>query len=639
MIGRLKRVPSRFGRFTQSLAEGAGSAAIRFPIATLLVVAIAIVSNLAVRNVYLPNEADFVWLVVALYGAAASSVVAAIFAEAWRLPVAVRVVSPISTALIVGLAIWFGPDLGVTAPPLILAATLAVPLAPYLGRHDARRFWVFTLWTVVGAALAFLSVLLFVLGLSAILEMIRFLLDVGLPNDAYEHIYVTAFALVGPLFSLGRIPQGFDDAIPVTGDERLIAGVRILIDWVAAPLVLATAVVLHLYAAKILIITEVPKNEIGWIVTVFVFLVLALRVAGDPFIPDGVLPTRLFGRAWAIILLIPLALLFYAVWLRIAAEGVTLERYYLALAAVAAVIVIALEALPRARGDIRWMAAVPITLLALSSFGPWGAASTVGRSQTSLIVTDFGWSDEVVGVGIPAADRSANARARLRSRLYTLEEAGELDRILPYLDPEAAARYAEAKRGSPGMEIDMVFAELGLAAPSPLSEFRSFAANAGTAVDLASFDRALLERAVAVIEGDGGAKRVMPARPGDVALAISGTALNIQIGAVEDRVDLADAIAALPETVFATDPARLAPPILDVTSASGRRIRLALRQLSLSGETEAILSATLTLYFRSADWPVEAVEAPDGAAQETSLGGGGEGIELEPRGVVGERAR
>lgn len=639
MIGRLKRVPSRFGRLTQSLAEGAGSAAIRFPVATLLVVAIAIVSNLAVRTIYLPNEADFVWLVVALYGAAASSVVAAVFAEARRLPATVRLVAPIATALIVGLVIWFGTDLGVTAPPLILAATLAVPLVPYLGRRDARRFWVFTLWTAVGTALAFLSVLLFVLGLSAILEMIRFLLDVGLPNDAYEHIYVTAFALVGPLFSLGRIPRDFDDAMPVTGDDRLISGVRILIDWVAAPLVLATAVVLHLYAAKILVTIEVPKNEIGWIVSLFAFLLLSLRIASDPFIAGGAWPTRLLARIWAFVLLVPLALLFYAVSLRVAAEGVTLERYYLALAAVAAVIVIVLEAVPRARGDIRWMAAVPIVLLALSSFGPWGAASTVGRSQTSLIVTELGWSDEMVGPGIPAADRPANVPARLRSRLYALKEAGELDRILPYLDPEAAARYAEAKRGSPGTEINMVFAELGLAAPSVLSEVRSFAANAGAAVDLAGFDRAVLERAVAVIEGVGGAKRVMPARPGDVALAISGSELTIRIGAVADRVDLTAAIAALPETVFTTDPFRLAPVVVDVTSASGRSIRLAFRQLSLSRDTGAILSATLALYYRSADWPAEAAEAPEGVAPETSLGGGGDRIEPKPRGIVGEGAR
>ncbi|WP_206454285.1 DUF4153 domain-containing protein [Aurantimonas marina] len=639
MIGRLKRVPGRFGRFTQSLAEGAGSAAIRFPVATLLVVAIAIVSNLAVRNVYLPNEPDFVWLLAALYGAAASSVVAAIFAETRRLPVSVRVVSPIAAALIVGLVIWFGPDLGVTAPPLILAATLAVPLAPYIGRHDACRFWVFSLGTIVGVALAFLSVLLFVLGLSAILEMIRFLLDVGLPNDAYEHIYVTAFALIGPLFSLGRIPRDFDEAMPVPGDDRLIAGVRILVDWVAAPLVLATAVVLHLYAAKILVTIEVPKNEIGWIVATFAFLLLSLRIASDPFIAGGAWPTRFLARIWAFVLLVPLALLFYAVSLRVAAEGVTLERYYLALAAVAAVIVIVLEAVPRARGDIRWMAAVPIVLLALSSFGPWGAASTVGRSQTSLIVTEFGWSGAAVGAGISAADRPANAQVRLRSRLYALEEAGELDRILPFLDPGAAARYAEAKRGSPGTEINRVFAELGLAAPSQLSEFRSFTANAGTTVDLAGFDRAVLERAVAVIEGVGGASRGASTRPGDVALAISGSDLTIRIGTVEDHVDLAAAIAALPESVFATDPDRLAPPVLDLTSEAGRRIRLALRQLSLSGATNAILSGTLALYYRAADWPAEAVEAPAGAAAQTSLGGGGDRIEPEPRGVVGEGAR
>ena len=170
----MRSAPRHVGQFWRSLAAGAGVAAFRFPLASLLIVAIAILSNLALRDVYPVAEDDLAWLLAAFYGAAAMSVGMVLAMEARGASVAVRQGASVLVALVVGAAIWAGPALAVFPPPLIVAATFAVPLAGYLGLRDAERFWVFTFWTVVGVSLAFLSVLLFVLGLSAILEMIRY---------------------------------------------------------------------------------------------------------------------------------------------------------------------------------------------------------------------------------------------------------------------------------------------------------------------------------------------------------------------------------------------------------------------------------------------------------------------------------
>lgn len=587
-------------RVTAALARGAGTAAARFPLATLLIVAISLLSNLAVRERFIPNEADLPWLLASLYGAAASAVVATLAAEARGLAAPLRHGGALVVAAIVGLAVWFGPRFGIYPPALIAAVTLAVPLAPFVGRGDGMRFWTYTLWTFVGVVLAFLSVLLFTLGLSAILEMIRFLFAIGLSDDAYEHIFVTAFTLVGPLFALGRVPTGFDEALPGP-EDRLVAGVRIMVGWIAAPLALVTALVLHLYAVKILATASLPANEIGWIVTFFALLVLSLRIAIAPFLSEATVPIRLFGRSYVAILVVPLVLLAIAATIRIAAEGATLPRYYLALAVLAAGLVVAMQAMKRLRGDIRVMAGVPLLLLALSSFGPWGAASTVGRSQTVLIVAEDGGAGTEGAATLIDADRDPVAQRRLRSRLRALEEAGQIARVLPYLDPALRERVAAANTQETDIAaFDVLMVGLGLSRPSAVQTVRSFTAAASVIIDTGGFDRATTELSVAAMVASGAPGVVGPVN--EPVVWIEGDRLVVRIGSVDGQFDLAAAVARLPETVFATEPDRLVPPVVDLEGAGGRRLRLVLRQIIQEGADGTISAATMTLYFRASEW-------------------------------------
>ena len=596
---------ARIRRGVAALARGAGTAVARFPVTTILVAFVSLLSNLVVRDVFIPNEADFPWLIASLYGGAASAVVATLAAEARNLNAPARHGGAIAAALVVGIAVWFGPRFGIFPPALIAAVTLAVPLAPFVGRGDGMRFWTYTLWTFVGVVLAFLSVLLFTLGLSAILEMIRFLFSVGLSGDAYEHIFVTAFTLVGPLFALGRVPAAFDEPVPGP-EDRLVAGVRIMLGWIAAPLALVTALVLHLYAIKILVTGVLPANEIGWIVTFFALLVLTLRITIAPFLSDAALPIRLFARSHVAILVVPLLLLGIAATVRIAAEGVTLPRYYLALGILAAGMVVAMQSIRRLRGDIRFMAAVPLLLLALSSFGPWGAASTVGRSQVSLIVAESGDTGMAT---LAASDRRPSDARRLRSRLLALDDAGQIDRVLPHLEPELRERVAGSAADRTGTSgIDILMAGLGLSRPSALQIVRSFTAAEATIVDTDGFDRASTELSVSAEGGTGVEPQADGA--GYPVVTLEGSQLVVRIKTVEDRFDLASVIAQIPEAAFAADPQRLTPPVLDLAGAGGRQIRLVVRQLVQEGETGAINAVTLTLHFRAADWDSTQADSP-----------------------------
>lgn len=596
-----------FGRWSRSLAAGAGLATARFPLAVLMILAIAVLANLEVAGISLVPGEDLVWLLAALSAALASSVALRLLAEshAWGRATASAV--PPLAGVAAGLVIWNAQGIGVLAPPLLAALFLSIPLVPYLARRDDRKFWTFTLWTAIGISLAFISVLIFVLGVSAILEMIRYLFGIGLSSDAYEHIYTTALTLVGPLFALGRIPTEFDEAVSAGPGDRVAGGVRPLLGWVAAPLTLTTAAVIHLYAVKILVTQEVPKGEIGWIVSIYALLVLSLRLAAEPFLGDGAASTRLFGRLWAPLLIVPTALLVYALGIRVAAEGVTLERYFLGLAALASVLVLAAQ-LTRWRGDIRLMAAVPLVLLALSSFGPWGVASTVGRSQAALFADSL-----PRGEGSETDAPSEALRASLRSRVDALQAVDEVERVLPLLSASQRAAVEARTAGQPDALSASVMSVLGLdygRSDVTTPALAVFAAGMPVALDLAGFDRALVDRTVQRrSEGDTAASADQP------MLTLEGENLVIGMGVVTDSFSLADAFAdmAAPGAVAvdaADNPGRIAPLVFDLTSANGRRARIHVTLATWESASRLPVSLSATLLLRSADWPA-------------SLGGGG----------------
>ena len=80
------------------------------------------------------------------------------------------------------------------------------------GRRDGAGYWTFFLWGAAGGALAFVAVMVTISGLTTALELFRLFFGIGLSFEAYSHVYVTAFGLVGPIFALA--------SLPATGDER-----------------------------------------------------------------------------------------------------------------------------------------------------------------------------------------------------------------------------------------------------------------------------------------------------------------------------------------------------------------------------------------------------------------------------------
>jgi hypothetical protein len=294
----------------------AASGVDRFPIPIAALAANTVVINLNIGNWVAITEEELVRTTFALVGGAVIATALTLASERRDGALFARHGLSLLCACVLATALWFWERLGIAFPALFAAAVLAIPLAPYQ-QYGGQGVWDF-LWRLIhAAALAFVTVIIFCLGLSAILATLDYLFGVDINATLYGHVWSIGLGFVGPVFALSLIPTTFPDRDAPDPKQIFVAGLRMISDFVAVPLLAVYVAILHVYALKVLFESELPKGQIGWMVLTFGLAVLALRIVVHPMAYIARLPTWLFLRFWAVGLVVPLALLIVAVWQRV----------------------------------------------------------------------------------------------------------------------------------------------------------------------------------------------------------------------------------------------------------------------------------------------------------------------------------
>ncbi|WP_404934877.1 DUF4153 domain-containing protein [Nitratireductor sp. L15S-10] len=370
----------------QEAVSAMGEAVSRFPVTVGFLLLTAAQANAIVADNTLFSSRLFGVVpqenqVFALIAAVLASFAATLFAQSRRLSVWPCYILPVLAGLAAFTVMWPPISARTVEWAFLLSLATIVPVAPFAGRGTGAAFWMFTARLAFAAALAILAFVLFGGGVSAILASLTHLFGIDIPNDFYGHIWVSIGLFVAPLFGLGQTPFVFNEEPGGREHDMMQHGMRALGDFAAVPLLIIYAVILHLYTAKIVVTGEVPQGQIGWLVLTYGVCTVAVLLLTKPFLDTARAPTRFFVRFWPLILLVPLGLLFYALWLRVSAFGWTVERYFLGLFGVVMLALVILQTVRPLRGDIRVVAGLPVIALLIGSFGPQGAVNWSISSQ------------------------------------------------------------------------------------------------------------------------------------------------------------------------------------------------------------------------------------------------------------------
>lgn len=176
--------------------------------------------------------------------------------------------------------------------------------------------------------------------LSILLFSIENLFDVGLPYSIYERITIFSHLLFIPLFFL--IYQQKHRDVEFTTAPFM----QIIIQFVLSPALMIYTAILYAYAVQIALLGELPKGIVAYLVIPYLAVglgIYCLQVLCDKSRWIG------FFRLFPYLALLPLALLWFAVWQRIEAYAWTEPRIYLVAISTALSLCYGLLMLPKLR--------------------------------------------------------------------------------------------------------------------------------------------------------------------------------------------------------------------------------------------------------------------------------------------------
>jgi hypothetical protein len=368
-------------RFSQLLPD-LGSTASRFPLSALAAVASA--SYYLVWPHHLKNGVG-TSIGVALCAAFLVSLSVTLFAEARHVHKGLTLGAGVVVVVIFVTLCLVGPRIELNPVLLLGGLLLLVGLAPFVpAPNDNATFWLFNHRLWVGWAMSVLAVLIFAGGASSIAESLRYLFDITLPENTHQRIWLLAGGLIGPFYWLSQVPRRFDEpAVEGPQTETVSQMTAVIAKFIAVPLLLIYAVILHAYVIKIGVEGTLPKGRLGWIVSCFGITSAVGALIVFPIRDSGGRLVVLFWRMWPWLLLVPWILLMLATGQRIRQHGLTEQRYLIGLLGVWIAALIASQGLPRR--DLRWIPGVLCALLITASFGPWGNFGWPLRWQVSLL--------------------------------------------------------------------------------------------------------------------------------------------------------------------------------------------------------------------------------------------------------------
>jgi hypothetical protein len=327
-------------------------------------------------------------LMAAFFGGGAAH----LFAEASKWTLVPSVVFAAVVAVVTGYLAYDPALLQSHLLFLFLGLALTLFVSPYVRRNaEQGAVWLFGMRLALAALLALVVGLILMLGLFAIVNGLKFLFGFDLGNSAWERISALSIYLVGPLFGLAMVPRNLDEVIDLAAHKGglLERGVSVLVNYIAVPLAIIYALLLHAYAAKIIALQSMPKGEVGLTVTLFAIAGTFAWLVAWPLRETGTRLLKLYSRYWFWFLPVPVVLLALAVWQRVGEHGMTPDRYGLILVALWAALVCGYLMLRRSYADMRVIIGGAAVLLVLGSFGPLGAvgltiSSHFGRFEKFL---------------------------------------------------------------------------------------------------------------------------------------------------------------------------------------------------------------------------------------------------------------
>ncbi len=255
---------------------------------------------------------------------------------------------------------------------------LLFSLIPFYRNCDKYDIGVIGL--IARAAITLLYSIVLILGLFAILATIDNLLGISIDSELYGDITTVILAGFAPTFFLGKVPNR--QSVEWVSVDRLIQKLHI---YVIVPLLLIYSAILYIYFAKIAFVQQLPQNRIVHL-TLWYGLIAILTLFFSYSYREQYALGR-FAHKWlARILVLPVGMMLFSLYLRISQYGFTVKRYFVLALALWLAGIVSYFAITQKR-KFQYIVVAAILIMVLSLDAPINAFNVSFNSQLNRLTT------------------------------------------------------------------------------------------------------------------------------------------------------------------------------------------------------------------------------------------------------------
>ncbi len=255
---------------------------------------------------------------------------------------------------------------------------LAFTLIPFW--HDDEDYDIGVIQLISRTAITLLYSIVLILGVFAILTAVDYLLGIAIEGELYSDIAIAVFTFFAPTFLLGEVPDRY--SVKQLMLDPLIKKLHV---YVIMPLLLIYSAVLYLYFAKIVFSMTLPRNMIVHL-TLWYSLIAILTLFFVNSYRQQFGLSNWFYKWMPRILVLPIGMMMFSLYLRVSQYGVTVKRYFVVALALWVVVVVIYFIVMQKR-NYQYIVVAAIVIMLISMYGPINAFNVSFNSQYSRFVS------------------------------------------------------------------------------------------------------------------------------------------------------------------------------------------------------------------------------------------------------------
>ena len=308
---------------------------------------------------------------------------------------------------------------------LIALGYLGFIIMPYLLKRISFPIYVLKIATTFFITILYSLVLY--LGTISIVFALEQLFDLNVSYTLYTDIWIFIAGFFSVTFFLGNVPAK-DALFDLTNYTKIY---RFLFTIIIIPLLGIFTVILYAYFVKILIGGELPKGVIASLVLWYGLISGVILFFVQPLLESNLI-ARWFRRLYPFALMIPVGMMFYSLYLRIAQYGITPPRYYSVLAGIW-ILGTLVYTIAHKKFIPQMLVLYGMILLFISAVGPLDAYKMTMRDQSSRftkLLTTVDMLDED-GMIKPNSSLSEDEQKEVLSYIHYAEDIECLTLLKP----------------------------------------------------------------------------------------------------------------------------------------------------------------------------------------------------------------